>query len=166
METHELINLLPPSSFHKRFMVVPLDEMLRELYKWCKERKRQWQFIIFNCCDKSQKGQHWLLLILPPSLPIILFDPLGLQYPSLINALHKLRVVNIWNNTRRVQTWTKPSCGLHCIYFIYSFLKRMNHHDSPARIANAVMRSDYSCRSPIQCDVKVARFVGSIIKVY
>jgi hypothetical protein len=147
-------------------MVVPLDEMLRELYIWSKERKRQWRFIIFNCCDKTRKGQHWLLLILPPTLPIILFDSLGLEYPSLIHALHKLHVVNIWRNRRRVQSWTNPSCGLHCIYFLYSFLKRRNSHVSSAHIANEVMSRDYSCRSPKRCDVKVARFAGSIIKVY
>lgn len=167
METREIEELLPPRTPSLRFSVESLDQMLRRLFKWRSQRGvRFWSFIIFNCCDRTRKGQHWLLLILPPSpaSSVVLFDSLGQTYPSLMNVFRQLKIGNIWRNNRRVQSWSSDSCGAHCVYFIYCFLNRFDNRYSLSRVAGNVMSRDYRFRSTVKCDSLVREFVKNLLE--
>lgn len=168
MDTQQLERLLPSSSATSSFSVVPLDEMIHRLYSWKMSRLRSgravWQFLIFNCCDVTQPGRHWMVLILPPSRvdSLILFDSLSQTYPALMKVFRLLNLENIWRNTRRVQAWSSSTCGLHCLYFVYRFLKRCELYNSSEQIARAVMIHDYRCRRPNMCDAMVTAFVSKM----
>ena len=68
MDTRELEALLPLSSEREKFLVLSMDAMVNAVKRWQRgaDGGPKWRYIIFNCCPRGMRGEHWRLLILPP----------------------------------------------------------------------------------------------------
>ena len=125
-------------------------------------------------------------MILPPPTTsalhhIILFDSLALPLeaymgsPALIRELGSLPVWML-NPHQRVQQWESITCGAHCLFFLYSFIRRrapyycsfsfqsMTATAASVGVAQNVLSLDYHVgrQDPKQCDSLVLNFLSSL----
>ena len=82
--------------------------------------------LIVNTQTSTLSGEHWLAVYNKPE-NLLVFDPFGFYYPSLlVSTLSRLSKPIIYNRTQ-YQQWFTTTCGQDCLLWLkYQYEHRNN----------------------------------------